>query len=793
MAERVVSPGVFTNEKEISFLPQGIAAIGAVIIGPTAKGPAFVPTTIANFTEFQAKFGDVSGDTYVPYTVQSYLKSASTVTVVRVLSEGGYNANSVHIIHTSGSVSKLVGVIMPTTTVGSSTGNGYTTSNFTSFQAQSVTGSYGFQLSGSGITAQNLTGSADPSNVNSLANVLGTSVKGSKKGYMYVWFSDYLGSTTGLAGTVSFQSASANTLVNLSGSAGNYSPASTPWIQSQIIGGEKVNLFKFHTLADGTDTNKSVKISVINTALPGTDAVSDYGSFTVLVRDYSDTDQRPIILESYSNLNLDPDSANYIARRIGDKSFSVDSDGVVTVSGDYDHVSSYIRVEVDSAVDSKAVTANAKPFGFAQMVQPVSSSYAMPSPTFVTINTTINGSYNKKAYYGWDYTAADNANFAAPLAYGTTVVGSAFNLDECFIHASASKLNDGSVFSGGSSISGSTFEGLDVSTFLKFTIPFQGGFDGADPAIVKGVESTITPTNLFGMDCSTASSKGSVAYIKALNTIANSDEYDVNLVVCPGATIADHPSITDKMLEVVEDRGDAVAIVDPVAFGGSVASAIAAVSDSGIDSTYGVTYWPWVKILDTSKNKQVWVPGSVVMPRVYAYSDTIAQEWWAPAGLNRGGIRDAIDVEVRLNAASRGSLYDARINPIASFPRQGVCAWGQKTLTAKITALDAVNVRRLLITLKKFVASSARYLTFDNNTTATRQKFVNIVTPYLERVKARQGLYAYKVVMDETNNTSDMIDRKIMYGQIWLQPAKAAESIIIDFNITPTGTQFTNA
>jgi Phage tail sheath protein subtilisin-like domain/Phage tail sheath C-terminal domain len=793
MAEKIVSPGVFTNEKDLSFLPAGIAAIGAAIIGPTLKGPAFVPTVITNFNDFIAKFGGLSEETYVPYTVKSYLNAASTVTVVRVLQEGGYNADSFQILATTGSVTSLVGVIMPTTTVGSSTGKGYTKSIIPA-GTLSISGSYGITLSGSGVTGQAITASVDPTNVSSFYNVLGTSVKGSKKGYMYVWFSDYLTTIkANAATTISFVSASANALVNLSGSAGAYSQASTPWIQSQIIGSEKLNLFKVHTLAAGTDTNTSVKVSVINGVLPGNDPGSDYGNFTIVVRDYKDTDQRPIILETYSGLNLDPDSSNYIARRIGNKAYSVSSAGVVSISGDYDNVSKYIRVEVDSAVSSKSVTANVKPFGFAAVNQPVSSSYTFPTASVVSQLTQINGAYNKKAYYGWDFSVNDNENYLKPLASGVTTNGSAFNLDECFVHPSASVANSNSSIASGRSISGSTFEGLDVSTFLKFSLPFQGGFDGMDPAITKNVGSSITATNVFGMNCSTAASAGSVGYIKALNVISNSDEYDINMIVTPGITIANHSSIINKAIEVAEDRGDAFVVADPVIQGSSADTAVAAVSDSGIDSNYIATYWPWVKILDTDKNKPVWVPPSVVLPRVMAYNDSVAYEWFAPAGLNRGGISEAVDIELKLNQATRNDLYENKINAIATFPNQGVCVWGQKTLQAKPSALDRINVRRLLITLKKFIASSSRYLVFENNTTATRQRFLNIVTPYLETVKARQGLYAFRVVMDETNNTPDVIDRNIMYGQIYLQPAKAAEFIILDFNILPTGATFENA
>jgi phage tail sheath protein FI len=790
MAERIVSPGVFTNEKDLSFLPAGIAAIGAVIVGPTTKGPAFVPTVVNNFNDFIAKFGGLSEDTYVPYAVKSYLNSAATVTVVRVLQSGGYNAKAVQIIHTTGSVSKLVGVILPTTTVGSSTGNGFEVSAFTS--SISVTGSKGFVLSGSGVTAQELTASANPASADSFTNVLGTSVKGAKKGYVYTWFGDYL--AAGLSGSVSFITGSVTALVDYSSSGfGLYAPAETPYITSQIIGGAKLQLFKAISLADGTDTNTAYKISVINSTIPGSDPGSDYGSFTLLVREYSDTDQRPVVLESYTNLNLDPDSSNYICRRIGDRSYSVDAAGTVTMQGDYNNVSKYIRIAVVDDIKNKSITPNVKPFGFEALVQPISSSFAMPTATFVSQFTQINGAFNKKAYYGWDYTSNDNANYLQPLAKGTVQVGTGFNLDECFIHPSASKSNDNSTFVGGSSISASIFSGLDVNNVLKFNIPLQGGFDGTDPAIPKNVGANITSTNLFGMNCSTANAAGAIAYTKALNTIANADEYDINLIVTPGATIANHTAIINKAIEVAEDRGDAFVIADPIVQGGSVAAAVAAVTDAGIDSNYVGTYWPWVKIIDTDKNKPVWVPPSVIVPRVMAYNDSVAYEWFAPAGLNRGGVSEAVDVELRLNQAQRNDLYENKINAIATFPNQGVCIWGQKTLQARPSALDRINVRRLLITLKKFIASSSRYLVFENNTTATRQRFLNIVTPYLETVKSRQGLFAFRVIMDETNNTPDVIDRNIMYGQIYLQPAKAAEFIVLDFNILPTGATFDNA
>ena len=798
MAEKIVSPGVFTNEKDLSFLPAGIAAIGAAIVGPTKKGPAFVPTVIESFDEFTALFGGLDEYTYVPYAVKSYLNAASTVTVVRVLQEGGYNAKAVQIIHTdSNAEERLVGVILPTknTTNGASTGNGFDVSDFSTFTGGSVTGSFGYQLSGSGVTAQNLTSSADPTNVSNFANVLGTSAQGAKKGYMYVWYENFLKTTLGKSGSISFETGSVAALVDYSASnAGDASPASTPFITSQIIGSEKLDLFKVKTLADGTDTNKSLKVSIINTVLPGGNSASEYGAFTLLVREYGDTDQRPVVLESFANLNLDPDSSNFISRRIGDRYRVVSDAGVVTINGDYDNVSQYIYIEAVADVTNKAITPNVKPFGFDAYVQPIVSAKSFPTASYVKEDTVINGAYNKKAYYGFNFgSTSDDANLLSPLANGSTqIAGNQFNLDESFINASAAATDANSAFAAGRSISGSTFAGVDISNILKFSVGLQGGFDGNDPALVKNTGANILPGNVFGMDCTTSTSAGSVAYIKGLATVNNPDDLDVNLIVAPGINIADHASITNKMIEVAEDRGDCFTLIDPVVQGSTIGAAVNAVAQAGLDSSYAGVYYPWVKILDTDKNKPVWVPPSAVLPRVFANTDSVAYEWFAPAGLNRGGLGEATDVEIKLQQADRDNLYENRINPIATFPNQGVCVWGQKTLQALPSATDRINVRRLLITLKKFIASSSRYLVFENNTTETRQRFLNIVTPYLETVKSRQGLFAYRVVMDESNNTPDVIDRNEMYGQIFIQPSRSAEFIVLDFNILPTGASFDN-
>ena len=175
---------------------------------------------------------------------------------------------------------------------------------------------------------------------------------------------------------------------------------------------------------------------------------------------------------------------------------------------------------------------------------------------------------------------------------------------------------------------------------------------------------------------------------------------------------------------------------------------------------------------------------------MYAFTDGSSAPWFAPAGLVRGGIPTVLQAERKLTRSERDTLYTSNVNPIATFPGQGIAVFGQKTLQSKASALDRVNVRRLLIELKKFVGDQANNLVFDQNTITTRNKFLSAVNPFLDSVVQRQGLYSFRVVMDDTNNTADVIDRNQLIGQIFIQPSKTAEFIVLDFTLEPTGATF---
>ena len=322
----------------------------------------------------------------------------------------------------------------------------------------------------------------------------------------------------------------------------------------------------------------------------------------------------------------------------------------------------------------------------------------------------------------------------------------------------------------------------------KFAVPFQGGFDGQNPAVDRKVGANIQNTNSQGFDLSSATASGSVAFKRAINAISNPDEFDINLLALPGVVHSMHSSVTNHAIDKIEDRADAFFIMDGSHYSASVQTAISDVA--AVDSNYVATYYPWVKIVDSVKGKPTWVPPSVVLPGVYAQNDAIGQEWFAPAGLNRGGLSEVTEAKTRLTNLERDDLYENRINPIATFPGQGVVVFGQKTLQGKPSALDRINVRRLLINLRKFIASTSRFLVFEQNTTALRNRFLNIVNPFLEEVQANSGLTAFRVVMDDSNNTPDVVDRNQLVGQIFIQPTRTAEFIVLDFVVQPTGAAF---
>lgn len=742
MADKIVSPGVFTKENDLSFLQQGVADIGAAFIGPFKEGP-IVPTIVNSQAEFETLFGKVDDTYYTPLAVQSYLREAGTATIARIAGVGGYIETAPLLLTaTSGAVSQSLGILFNTST-------------------NSNAGLYGANVTGSGngdfilhtnSGSLDLTASLDSSDTNDIEAVFGTSPLGAKTAYSYGFFKNSAISFT--AGT----SASVSILGNQD-FTNDAQEAITPYIQSQTISGDRYNLFKIETLGVGNAANTKVKIAITNIKAAGSVSGTDYGVFTVVVRDFADTNKKKNVLETYSNVNLDPNSPNFISRVIGDRKLSINASGKITETGDWVNNSKYIRI----ANLNEAAPVQAVPFGHGAYTLPISASAAVgaliPEVTFITGSTT--------QYGGIDLDGnTDNSIYLKPIPDGAGVgENSAFGLDAS---------NGGSLTVG--------------STSAQFIVAFQEGFDGMNPATPINKGGDINAGNTQGFNLSSSTASGSVAYGKAIAALSNADEFDINMVVAPGVSKNLHSSTFTSILDMVEARSDAFFIAD--AGNANLTLEQTITEAEGVDSNYAAFYYPWVKTIDVNTNKLITVPPSVLLPGVFASNDRVAAEWFAPAGLNRGGLTGAVSVLNRLTQSEKDSLYEAKVNPIVQFPGQGIVVFGQKTLQDKPSALDRINVRRLLLTVRKYIASTSRYLVFEQNTAETRNRFLNIVNPYLEAIQQRQGLYAFKVVMDNSNNTPDVIDRNIMKGAIYLQPTKTAEFIQIDFNILPTGAAF---
>ena len=824
MAERIVSPGVFTNEVDQSFLAGGVAQIGAAIVGSTVKGPALVPTQITSYGEFEQIFGSYTDDSYVPFVVNDYLRNGNVITVTRLLYEDGYSIpnGAIGVIAKSGSgadaVETVTHILHPTQAVlgaGSVVNAAYFEDSVIN---NNSSGSFEIKVSGSFTTDTSIPGfsaflAGNGASVS--ASIVSTDNSYITKTYgkspksvdypVYVQYENKNASSlfNNMADvTISLEQVTGTNYAFLE----DYKTAATPFITSQKIGTTAKNLFKFHTLSHGTSVSSEVKIGIRDIRLAS--EVSDpngYGTFTVEVRrvnttniantPYSsqDTDRTPDIVESFVNVNLDPDSPRYISRVIGDRYSTVTDAGDIVVNGDYPNLSKFIRVEVDPGVAEKTNSETLIPFGFVALTSPIPMYSASINLAAVeTLTSQVQTTFNSRNYFGFDFDNLNNLNYLSPIPTSNSTTGS--NVD--FYLGDVSQDAGANFPTAATAYSGSLTTALNANTFTsnvsintrKFMVPMQGGFDGARPNLPKLSGTNIKSTNTFGFDCSGTATTGTKAYNKAFTLLSNADYYDMNMLITPGVIDSLHPLVTSAARNLVEQRQDTFYIMDSNALTDNIDTVVQQVTN--IDSNYAATYFPWVRVVDPGKNKPIFVPPSVVMPGVLAFNDVVTAPWYAPAGLTRGGLTTAIGTYKNLSQSDRDELYENRVNPIANFPNEGICVWGQKTLQARPSALDRVNVRRLLIEVKKFIASSTKYLVFEQNTSATRNRFLSIVNPYLEQVRAQQGLSAFRVVMDETNNTPDVIDRNLMYGQIFLQPTRTAEFIVLDFNIQPTGASF---
>lgn len=744
MTERILAPGVYSSETDQSFIAPIEIQSGLAVVGPTEKGQAFVPTDINSFSQYNAIFGLDSANSYVPQTVFNYLQAGDNVKVTRVLGNGGWSYSNTKKLAAIVSGSKILTVLHPSQ-------NAQPTLTSLNGSTVSTTGSYNLfnlTLSGSQVYKQ-VSASLDPTATNYITKVLGTDAKfQTGSAFPYLNFPNYF--TGSVSGSAQVSMSLSSTAITFTSSyAEGYDAASTPWVVSAA--GDR--LFKFVHKSHGFKTNKDVKVCIGNITVNADPTV--YTKFDVIVRAWNDTEKTPSILEQYLGVTLDPNSSNYISLAIGDKYQEYDvATGKVIEDGDYPSISNFIRVDVNEAIVNDSINPNIAPNGHEALFEPIAGfpGFTLPSASF-TFSSTASAVYS-----GFNYYNSDNINYLNPIPLEASVgVNVAFT----------KPVNDN-----------------------KFVVPFQGGTDGMSYSVIKKIGADIESdgSNVFGFDLSTAVSSGTSAFRKALDILSNKQTYGFDILAIPGVLEQYHNSVTSYAESMVESRADAVYLRDLTSINATVATAVA--TAEGLDSSYSAAYYPWIKVKDIAGGNDKYVPPTVMVPQAVAYNDKVAAPWKAVAGTGRGQLGGAIDVKNRLTQTELGLLTAANINGIIKKTGTGVVIWGIRTLQATTTALSQLPVRRLLIELKKYIESVSDDLVFEPNTETTKIKFKNIVNPYLKSIQQREGLIAYRVVMDDTNNSNADIDRGILRGQIQIQPTRAIEYILLDFQIQATGVTF---
>lgn len=689
--------------------------------------------------------------------------------------------------------------------------------------------------------------------------------------------------------------------------------ASTGWFISQDLSSNNAGyqakaqqkLFRLEALSAGESTQREIKISIANIKAPEGD-YQNYGSFSVIIRDLQDTDNRPSIIERYDGVTLNPAADSYIAKRIGDRYSVYDENEQRLVEyGEFENKSNFIRVEMNDTVAAGSGERRWLPFGVFGPLQYRSVGIVSGSSGFsIDLDTPLSasrgdaltmllggadadygnighlsdtddildvptaGGYSANAFSGsivfpsvplrgqsswgkprsinntywgaWTGRSGDNTFFsqqvldslrvrsadvtsfgeaANPASTDYDVEGDiptrqtssalaiswVFSLDDVqqpasgvFTYASGSR-NAGTAIS---AQAGNSYKNVLSGSIDRFTTTLHGGFDGYDiserePFANRKIGSTEQASyELFSLR-------------KAINIASDQDLIQMNAVTIPGIWKS---TVTDSLLDIAEERGDTLALVD-IEYGytpsteatgntqtrnsGNTPRAAAdELADRSINNSYGATYYPWVRILDTNSNQNLWVPPTVPALGVLSSTDRINAPWFAPAGFTRGGLSEGaaglpvLDVSRRLTSDDRDRLYENNINPIAKFPAEGIVIFGQKTLQQTESALDRINVRRLMIFLKREISFIASRLLFGPNAKDTWDRFLGQAGPILESVRAEFGIDDFRLILDETTTTPDLVDRNIIYAKLLVKPTRSVEYFAIDFVVTNSGAAF---
>tara|TARA_R110000796_G_scaffold40062_1_gene99394 strand:+ start:22089 stop:24521 length:2433 start_codon:yes stop_codon:yes gene_type:complete len=799
-----VSPGVYTSEKDISFVTRQVGVTTLGLVGETTKGPAFQPIFLSDYEEFKNFFGGLNATRFsdtgfpkyeLPYIAKSYFARSNQLYVTRVLGLSGYDAGPSWAITADNN--QVVALLRSRATYDSSevlvwdvlSGDTANVEIDTATSAHTTNKLAEFTITGTSTTgAFSYLVSLDTTNKNFITRVLGTEAKTGKSPiFVEEVFNNMLVNDTTISGLTA-------SLTGFDSYFEDYKteflPAVTPWVVSELNGSVIKKLFRLITISDGDAANSEIKISIANIK-------PDVREFDVLIRAFSDTDANPIFLERFSRCTMDPTSDNFVARRIG------------TLDGYYASKSNYVLLELDEDEDTSA----SFPAGFTGI-----ATRAFTGST-VASNLSYNTAYAqfakvRKIYLGLSDTVGidqDAFDYKGADVTVTSGITDGFHMD---VDASGGTLAGGYTFVyGDSNFQTDTQIALSGNSYTKiysrkFTFAPYGGFDGWD---VYRVNRTNTDTYTLGGVKSNAAiistaidsrlvstgDQGSTsdyyAYLEAIRTFDNPEATNINVFATPGIDILNNTNLVESTIEMVEtERCDSIYLVTTPDYDAdqeatlTAEEAVDGLEVANIDSSYTATYWPWVQINDTENNVLVYVPPTRDVVRNIALTDNVSFPWFAVAGVQRGDVQ-AIKARLKLTLADRDVLYEGRINAVTTFASDGIKIWGNKTLQVKESALDRLNVRRLLLQARKLISAVSIRLLFEQNDEVVRNQFKSLVNPILENIRKERGLTDFRV---EVDNTPESIDRNELIGRIFIKPTRALEFIKIEFVVMNTGASF---
>ena len=701
----------------------------------------------------------------------------------------------------------------------------------TSFKLSAITGQTvntnplgEFNIKATGFTEgpKEFTCSFDKSSTKYISKVLGTDVFDKDNGdypvYVHEVYSNYLksayerGLVRGIQLDPSYELEGENFL-------GQWDTTISPMVVSEVRGGRVADLFQVQTISDGEAANYQVKINIQNINL-------ETMEFDLVVRDFNDTDDNQVALEKYTRCSMNPDMPGYVARKVG------------TSDGEYPLVSKRIMLimALDAPVD--AVPAGFK--GFANNENFGADNDTLGSVTFKTkyfdagdvetydasgapniesgdkvrkvmlgLSSTVGFDYDLLKYKGasgnTETTGFHLSKNAATITGATNVTTNMLGqtLEDVFGVGGYTNTTGFAYYTTPYDLEGKEKGKLDNINFRKFTFAVYGGRDGWD---IYRRTRTNTDAYIFGKNIYKSGHKNAggvfneladyansdyYAYLQGIETYANPEAVDINVFATPGINFQDHSSLVNQAIDMVEnERADSLYIMNSPNITGTTATddIVAALDTASIDSNYSATYWPWIQVRDTDNATNLYIPPTGEVAKNIALTDNVSYPWFAVAGYSRGLV-NAVKATKKLTLDDRDVLYKNRINPIATFSDTGTIIWGNKTLQVRESALDRINVRRLLLRARKLISAVSVRLLFEQNDDQVRNEFLRLVNPILDGIKKERGLYDFRVTV---SNDPEDIDANTMRGKIYIKPTRSLEFIDVEFIITPTGASFEN-